>query len=141
MGWIPAMLLAGFIFMVLGLPQILFSLWEWRKDEKLLRTGKRTEGIIENSVTYPDDDSLQSGQHRYHAFFLDGDGIRRCAKSRFADSFPSGLMGRHVTVVYDPEDPERSRFVEDISVLREVIEHSAVFTLGLILFVAGGVLL
>ncbi len=141
MGWIHALLLAGLILMVLGLPQILFSLWEWRKDEKLLRTGKRIEGIIESSVTYPNDDSLQTGQHRYHAFYQDDDGIRRCAKSRFADSFPSGQMGRHVMVVYDPEDPERSRFEEDISVLREVIEHSAVFTLGLILFVAGGVLL
>jgi len=133
----PGLILVGLIFLVIGIPHLIFSLLDWRKDKKLLATGARAEGTIESSVTWPDDDRLQSGQHRYHAHFLDEQGIGRCAKSRFADSDPEGQLHRKVTVVYDPKNPDHSRFEHDLGVSREVIEHLSVLTLGLILFFLG----
>ncbi len=135
------LVILGLFCVIAGLLQALIGVYEWRKDEELLREGKKTVATILGSVTYPDDESLQSGQHRLFAYFHDDAGVKRCAKSRFVATDPGQHLKREVVVVYDPRDPDRCRLEHDVSLRREVRENVAMVVLGLVCIVVGVIIL
>lgn len=130
-------LLAGAILSVIGLFRTLISLYEWRRDKKLFGTGARAEGVITEAVTYPNDDSLNIGQYRFIADFKTDRGITQFAKSRFASSSRDKFLNTRVTIIYNPEKPEESRFETDISAVRDVYENLILLVLGVVLILIG----
>ncbi|MFW5771314.1 MAG: hypothetical protein ACOCX9_07750 [Spirochaetota bacterium] len=127
----------GVILIVIGIPETLINLYEWFKDKKLLKTGNRTTGIIVESVTYPQDDTVNTGQYRFIASFTDNNGISAFSKSRFASRSPATYMNKDVIIVYDKNNPDISRFEVDISLVRDVIEKFSVLLLGIVLILSG----
>ena len=129
-------LLSGLILSATGFFRTLISLYEWYADKKLLITGLKAEALITEAVTYPADDSVNTGQYRFIAEFKAKDNITYYAKSRFASRSKEKYMNTAVTVVYDPDNPDKSRFERDISVIRDVNENIIILVIGtgLILF-------
>lgn len=129
-------LLAGIILIVLGFFNTLIGLYEWHCDEELLKTGSKAVGTITDAVTYPQDDSVNTGQYRFVAEFKSEDNKTCYAKSRFASRAKDKYLNTKVTVIYDPGNPERSRFEHDISIMRDVYEYIFMFVpgIGLLLF-------
>ncbi len=125
-----AAILLGLVLIIISLPHGIVSIFEWIKDKKLLRSGKKTIGKITDSVTYPNDDTVNTGQYRFIAEFCDEKGRVRYAKSRFASRSPEAFMNKQIHVVYDEKDPKKNRFLKDISEVRKVVEYALLFLLG-----------
>ncbi|MBN2080112.1 MAG: hypothetical protein JW838_14180 [Spirochaetes bacterium] len=126
----------GLILLVISAIHLVINLYEWRRDMNLLHTGTETTGIITDAATYPDIENVNSGQYRFYADFT-VKGVTCCASSRFASRKKSAFMNREVAIVYDPENPARSRFKHDISVLRDGVEYIILFIVGLALSIYG----
>lgn len=122
----------GLIMLVISAIHLVILLYEWRRDMNLLHAGTETAGIITDAATYPDIENVNSGQYRFYADFT-VDGVTYCASSRFASSRKNAFMNREVAILYDPEDPGRSRFKHDISVLRDGVDYIILFIAGLAL--------
>ncbi len=122
----------GLIMLVISAIHLAIILYEWRRDMNLLRTGREATGIITDAATYPEIENVNSGQYRFYADFT-VDGVTYCASSRFASRRKNDFMDREVTVVYDPADPGRSRFKDDISVLRDGLDYIILLIIGLAL--------
>ncbi len=114
----------------------IFNLVEWRREKKLLLTGTETKGTIIDAHTYPDIEELNSGQYCFTAEFKAADNIAYHARSRFASRSPHKFLNREVAIIYDPQNPQHSRFKTDISIMREIIIKISMLAigLGLILF-------
>ncbi|MBN1620038.1 hypothetical protein JW890_04890 [candidate division WOR-3 bacterium] len=126
-----AIIFLGLILIVISLPHGIISFFEWLKEKKLLRSGKKTIAKIKDSVTYPKDDTVNTGQYRFIAEFCDEKGKVRYAKSKFASRSPESFMNKQVHVIYDEKDPEINRFLKDISGVRKVVEYALLFSLGI----------
>ncbi len=122
----------GLIMLVISAIHLAIILYEWRRDMNLLRTGRETMGMINDAATYPDIENVNSGQYRFYADFT-VNGVTYYASSRFASRRKNAFMNREVAIVYDPADPGRSRFKQDISVLRDGLEYIVLFIVGLAL--------
>ena len=130
-------LLSGVILIFFGLIWFFIKLYELNRDKKLLKTGRRTKGIITESVTYPNEDDLNSGQYKFIADFKTEKNETHYVKSRFASRSPEKYMNTEVTIIYDPDNPDVARFEHDISIKREVYTYIALTILGILLLLAG----
>ncbi|MBN1151528.1 hypothetical protein JXA84_09965 [candidate division WOR-3 bacterium] len=130
-------IMAGLILIVIGMPRLIIGFFHWTKDKKLLKSGARAQARIVESTTYPNDNTVNTGQHRFVAEFIDGKGKTYYSKSRFASRKPETFINRTITVVYDEKNPENNRFLNDISLIREIVEYSVVFLIGMALAVFG----
>jgi hypothetical protein len=130
--------LAGSILTFYGFVDGIFDFFDWRRDKKLLLTGTETTGKIKDAATYPDIENVNSGQYRFYAEFKSADNTTHVAASHFASSSPEKFLNTEVAIIYDPKNPDHSRFKNDISLGREVILKIGMFVigLGLILYAA-----
>jgi len=130
-----ACFMIGVVLAFYGLIDGLFNFFDWRRDEKLLRTGIETTGKITDAATYPQIENVNSGQYRFYAEFKAADNTTHVAASHFASHSPERFLNTEVAILYDPKNPDHSRFKTDISLVREVIINIAVFLIGLGLIV------
>ena len=130
-------LIAGPLLFLYGFFNTIISVYEWHRDMKLFKTGQRAVGMITEAVTYPNDDSVNSGQYRFIADFKTENDITCYAKSRFASRAKEKFLNTEVIIIYDPGDPDNSRFEHDISLIRDVFENVLLLTSGIGLFLYG----
>ncbi|HOI74269.1 MAG TPA: DUF3592 domain-containing protein [Syntrophales bacterium] len=123
--------LVGVILAFYGFVDGVFNFFDWRRDEKLLRTGIETTGKITDAATYPQIENVNSGQYRFYAEFKAADNTTHVAASHFASSSPEKFLNTEVAVIYDPKNPDHSRFKNDIRLIREVAINISVFLIGL----------
>ncbi len=126
--------LAGSILAFYGFVDGLFNFLDWRRDKKLLLTGVETTGKITDAATYPQIENVSSGRYRFYAEFRSADNSVHIAASRFAGSSPEKFLDTEVAIIYDPENPDHSRFKNDISIARDLIINLITFITGLGLF-------
>lgn len=71
--------------------------------------------MVDDRVTYPGEDDLQSSQYKLIVKFTDENGHVHYAKSRghVCGAESRELLGTVFDVVYLPEDPERALFLAD----------------------------
>jgi hypothetical protein len=130
--------LAGSILAFYGFVDGIFDFFDWHRDKKLLLTGTETTGKITDAATYPQIENVNSNQYRFYAEFKSADNSHHIAASHFASSSPEKFLNTEVAIIYDPKNPDHSRFKNDISLVREVVIKFSMFVigLGLILFAA-----
>ncbi|MCA9609014.1 MAG: DUF3592 domain-containing protein [Myxococcales bacterium] len=129
------LLIVGVLGVVFGTPWLVIGLLERRRERALRARGRRVAGTIVGSVTYPNEDDLQSGQHRLLVEYV-VDGVTYTLKSRLASSGGDGREGEAIGVVHDPEDPDRSRLEMDLDAGPPVWRHLAIVLIGLALVLA-----
>jgi hypothetical protein len=120
----------------ISLVNLLFILHEWYCDRRLLRKGIETTGKITDAATYPDIENVNSGQYRFYAEFIVND-ITYHASSRFVSGLKNGFLGKEVPILYDPDDPEKSRFKNDISIMRKEAGFIVMLFAGICLVIYG----
>lgn len=123
--------LAGSILTFYGFVDGVFDFFDWHRDKKLLLTGIETTGKITDAATYPQIENVNSGQYRFYAEFKSADNTTHFAASHFASSSPEKFLNTEVAIIYDPKNPDHSRFKNDISLVRDVIINICVFVIGL----------
>jgi hypothetical protein len=130
--------LIGAILAFYGFVDGIIDFFDWRHDKKLLLTGTETTGKITDAATYPQIENVNSGQYRFYAEFKAADNSTHTAASHFASGSPEKFLNTEVAIIYDPKNPDHSRFKNDISLVREVILKIGMFVigLGLILYAA-----
>jgi hypothetical protein len=129
-------IIMGLILFVIASVNLVIVLYEWHCDRKLVRSGVETTGRITDAATYPEIENVSSGQYRFYAEFSVS-GVTYHAGSRFSGGMKDELLGREVAILYDPEDPEKSRFKNDISVMRNEAGYIIVLLAGIGLVVYG----
>ncbi len=129
-------IIMGLILIVISSGNLLFILYEWYCDRKLQRRGVETIGRITDAATYPDIENVNTGQYRLYAEFKVGDATYH-ANSRFAGGSRDEFLGKETVIVYDPDNPEKSRFKNDISVIRKEAGYIIVLLAGSGLVVYG----
>jgi len=126
----------GLILLVIASVNLVIILYEWRCDRKLVRAGVETTGRITDAATYPEIENVNSGQYRFYAEFMAG-GATYHASSRFASGSRDEFLGKEIAILYDPENPGKSRFKNDISVIRNEFQYVVVLLAGIGLVVYG----
>lgn len=126
----------GLILLVISSVNLVIVLYEWHCDRKLVRAGAETTGRITDAATYPEIENVSSGRYRLYAEFNAG-GATYHASSRFASGSKEEYLGKDVAIIYDPENPRKSRFKNDISVMRNEFQYVVIFLAGIGLLVYG----
>ncbi|MBN2363745.1 DUF3592 domain-containing protein [candidate division WOR-3 bacterium] len=127
----------GLVLILIGSVHSVFSLWDFNKDKELMRKGRKIVGRVKESVTYPQEDDVNTGQHKLMAEFLDSAGRTQWVKSRFATHSPELYINKEVYIVCDPDNPKKARFLVDTSLVREVVENLVILIIGVGLFLFG----
>jgi hypothetical protein len=109
------MLVLGLILFVFGAVRLFILFYEWKRDSRIYREGTTARAVVDDRVTYPSEDDLQSSQYKLIAKFTDENGHEHYAKTRghVCGAESRELMGTGFDVVYLPEDPERALFLVD----------------------------
>lgn len=130
-------IIAGLILFTIGFFRLLKSIFEWHNDQKLIKTGDRATGTITDTITFRDDDYLNSGQHRFIAEFKTKDNTTAYSKSRFVSRSKEKYLNTKVIIIYDAKNPQKSRFENDISMIRDVYMYIIILILGIGLMLFG----
>ena len=129
-------IIMGLILLVISSVNLLIIFHEWNCDRRLVRQGIETTGRITDAATFPDIEDINSGQYRFYAEFI-VNGATYHTSSRFVSVSKDEFLGREVVILYDPDDPEKSRFKNDISVIRKEWGYIIIFFAGIGLLVYG----
>lgn len=129
-------IIMGLILLIIASVNLLVIVHEWYCDRRLVRTGVETKGKITDAATFPDIENVNSGQYRFYAEYTVNGTIYH-ASSRFVSGSKDEYLGKEIAILHDPENPEKSRFKNDISVMRKEVQYVAVLIAGIGLVVYG----
>ena len=129
-------IIMGLFLFVIASVNLVIVLYEWHCDRKLVRSGVETKGRITDAATFPDIENVNSGQYRFYAEYS-VNGVAYHSSSRFVSGSRDEYLGKEVAILYDPDNPGKSRFKNDISVMRNEAGYIIVLLAGIGLVVYG----
>ena len=129
-------IILGIILAAIGAFHSVFMLYDWYCDNKLVKMGKEITAKVTEAATCPDIENVNTGEYRYYAEFV-VNSVTYYTSSRFTGSSTDEYLGKEVIVIYDPANPEKARFKNDVSVVFHDGEYVFLFLVGVGLLLYG----